>query len=167
MGKLQNGEDSASERPARGNDDREFSYPRGGGRSRAKSSFCRRSCFCCLMLGGNWTWSGSSGFDAQPDSKIPLMSAMKSRTGLMPKTMRYASRTSTTNTPRSPWLDYKCVLESSIVGPFNPLPSTPDCIGLRGMSRGSGCQPPPHPLRSPRPRPAISTKSARRFRFAA
>jgi hypothetical protein len=62
--------------------------------------------------------------------------------------------------------DYKCVLESSIMGPFNPLPSMPDRDGVCGRSRGSGCHPPPHPPRIARLRRARDTGATRQLRFA-
>ena len=72
-------------------------YSRGLGRVLANSSVFWASFRCSWMLGPNLTWSGSSLRDEQPDCKIAPISAMKSRTDLMPQIMRYASRTSTTN----------------------------------------------------------------------
>ena len=59
--------------------------------------------------------------------------------------------------------DYREILESSVEGAYTPLPST---AGGRERSGRSGCQAPPHPLRIPRIRKAMTARAERRVRFA-
>jgi inosine-uridine nucleoside N-ribohydrolase len=58
---------------------------------------------------------------------------------------------------------YGCVSRSS-AGPVIPLPSTPGRMSSWCMSR-SGCQAPPHPLRTARLKKTMTAKNARQFRL--